>query len=71
MAVHGKRLGAEIVFGPIEVAALADVKPATVLQWRARGVTPEPDAVISRVPLWLESTIVPWLRDTGRLPYGT
>ena len=70
MTEHGKRIGRETVYGPMELAAIAGVKYETVRTWRARGVTPEPDAVISRVPLWLESTIVGWLEETGRLPEG-
>jgi hypothetical protein len=67
MTKYGKRIGREIVYGPIEVAALAGVQVETVSRWRARGIAPDPDVVISRVPIWLEATIVSWLRDTGRL----
>lgn len=68
MSEHGKRVGHETICGPIEVAALAGVQVGTVTRWRARGIAPEPDAVISRVPLWREQTIVAWLQQTGRLP---
>lgn len=70
MSAHGKRIGRETIYGPIEVAALARVQVETVSRWRARGIAPEPDAVISRVPLWRERTIVRWLEQTGRLPEG-
>lgn len=66
---HGQRLGSETVYGPHEVAALAGVRPQTVAIWRQRhrGEMPDPDATISGVPLWLEDTIIPWLRETSRL----
>jgi hypothetical protein len=66
MSKHGKRIGRETVYGPMELADLAGVKYETVRTWRARDVTPKPDVVISRVPLWLEATIVRWLQETGR-----
>lgn len=52
--------------GPHEVAALLGVKVATVHMWRSRGVMPEPDYVLSRVPIWRESVIRKWAKETGR-----
>ena len=67
---HAHKIGRERIVGPAEVAAIAGVKHRTVVTWRARGIMPEPDAVISGVPLWRERRIVRWLETTGRLPEG-
>ena len=70
MSEHGKRIGRETIYGPIEVAALAGVQVETVSRWRNRGIMVEPDVTISRVPIWREATIVRWLEQTGRMPEG-
>jgi hypothetical protein len=70
MTKHGHKIGRERICGPGEVAAIAGVRHRTVVVWRNRGIMPDPDAVISGVPLWREKRIVEWLRTTGRLSDG-
>lgn len=56
------------LMGVAEVAALVGVEPATVRTWRARQARgaamrhplPEPDWIISGVPIWLSETIRAW-----------
>lgn len=53
------------LMGVAEVAALVGVKPGTVRIWRVRGdrmrhPLPEPDWIISGVPIWLGETIRAW-----------
>jgi predicted site-specific integrase-resolvase len=52
--------------GPQEVAATLGVKVTTVHQWRQRGLLPEPEAVVSGVPMWAPDTIEAWAVATGR-----
>lgn len=45
------------IWGPLELAARWGVTPQVVYTRKSRGTLPDPDLVISRVPLWLRSTI--------------
>lgn len=51
-----------------EIAELLHVQPDTPNVWRARGVLPEPEWVVSGTPVWRLETIVGWARESGRLP---
>ena len=53
-------------WGPQEVAAHLGVATATVAKWRQRGVIPQPESIVSGVPLWTSSTIQTWAAATGR-----
>jgi ParB/RepB/Spo0J family partition protein len=53
--------------GVAEVAAMLNVKTATVHTWQHRGATPTPDFHISGNPAWWRPTIETWARTTGRL----
>lgn len=56
------------ILGIEEVAALANVRRATVDKWRTRGILPPPDLTISKTPAWRRETILHWLRATSRAP---
>ncbi len=51
-----------------EIAELLNVKRGTVGQWRHRGVLPDPDQMLLVTPVWWETTIIKWAKETGRLP---
>ena len=53
--------------GPGEIADRLGVKRGTVHEWRRRGILPEPEAIVSGVPVWQWSKIEAWARSTGRL----
>lgn len=53
---------------PVEIADRLGVPVGTVHQWRHRGVLPEPEWVLSRIPIWRWATIRQWADDTGRTP---
>ena len=49
------------------IAKLCDVKHGTVKMWRTRGVLPEPLQVVDGYwPVWWETDIVKWSKETGR-----
>ena len=50
-----------------EIAELLNVKRGTVGQWRHRGLLPPPDQMLKVTPVWWESTIIAWAKETGRL----
>src|SRR4051812_41769137 len=52
--------------GAVEIAALLDVRRATVDQWRQRNLLPQPEWVVGGRPAWRESTILEWAQRTGR-----
>jgi hypothetical protein len=54
------------IYGVAEVAAKLGAKPGTVSAWVRRGKTPEPDARLSMGPVWLATTIEPWIKATER-----
>lgn len=62
-----KRIPPLDVVGLGEIAELLDVKQATAWVWRTRGDLPEPDAVVSKTPIWRRERILEWARVTGRL----
>ena len=58
----------EPLMGTQEVAALLEVDPKTVTQWRQRDLGfPDPDLTLSGSPIWREATIRKWAKETGRL----
>ena len=67
-----RQSGPPPVIGMPEIAALFDVKLATVHAWRGRGQLIEEDWVICGIPMWKPSSIQRWASRTGRLtPEGT
>jgi|SRR5215472_11903792 len=50
------------------LAALLGVKPATIRQYRYRGILPTPDGTISRGPFWWPATIERWQANQRRGP---
>lgn len=48
------------LLGYKEAAELLDVKAKTLYEYRARGILPEPDLVISGNPVWKRSTLTRW-----------
>jgi ParB family chromosome partitioning protein len=56
----------EVPLGIAEIAELVGVRPATVNQWRTRGVLPLEDFRAGGAPLWWETTITAWADETGR-----
>jgi hypothetical protein len=59
------------ILGTDEVAELLGVENQTVRLWKSKGIMPNPDWVISRVPIWTAGTIVRWAVKTGRLTAET
>lgn len=51
--------------GPDEIARRLKVKPGTVAIWGRRGLLPEPEWTISRIPVWTWSVIEQWSKETG------
>ena len=52
-----------------DFARLAGLKPATIRQFRWRGIIPAPDGYLERVPWWRPETVETWLatrRTSGR-----
>ena len=55
------------VVGLGEIAELLGVAQATPWVWCTRGDLPEPDAIVSKTPIWHRERILEWARVTGRL----
>lgn len=53
--------------GPQEIGKRLGVKTQTVSSWKARGLLPEPYAIVSYVPIWEWRVILDWARKTNRL----
>jgi hypothetical protein len=53
--------------GPQEIASRLGVKSNTVSMWSARGLLPEPLAIVSNTPVWHWPLIREWAERTGRL----
>lgn len=54
------------------IATLVGVSPYTPQQWRERGQLPDPDVPdFPDKPLWRETTIIDWAKDTKRWPPGS
>jgi hypothetical protein len=67
MALHGDPVTASMIFaGPSEFAKEVKVKEPTIRQWRHRGLLPEPDMVLSGMPVWTLRSIREWASQTGR-----
>lgn len=60
--------GQPIGVGEREIAERLGVAAGTVHQWRKRGLLPDPEFTVSRMPAWWWPTIEAWARSTGRLP---
>lgn len=56
------------IVGEKEIAGMLAVKENTVHQWRARGIMPQPDGLVSGNPAWHWSTVRKWAEATGRVP---
>jgi hypothetical protein len=56
----------DVLLGPDELASLLQVNRGTIRQWRHRGILPEPDMVLSSLPIWTLATIRDWAAYTGR-----
>lgn len=48
------------IVGAAEIAELLGTTLRTVYIWRQRGELPEPDAIVTRTPIWLRSRIEAW-----------
>jgi hypothetical protein len=46
------------------------VKRNTIAEWRKRRLLPEPELVLSQIPIWTRSQIVEWANLTGRTIVG-
>lgn len=46
-----------------EIAALAGVKPGTVIKWRQRGLLPAPVATLQAGNIWRRRDIERWLAE--------
>lgn len=53
--------------GPVEVAAMLEVKVDTVYQWVNRRRLPPPLAMVSGTRLWARADIEAWALESGRL----
>jgi hypothetical protein len=53
--------------GPHEIASRLGVKSNTVSMWSARGLLPEPLAIVSNTPVWHWPLVHEWADRTGRL----
>jgi len=51
------------------IGLLIGVDKATVRQWRTRQLLPSPDYVLAMGPVWWQSTIEAWAKETGRWEY--
>ncbi len=54
--------------GVADIAERLGVRPQTAATWRHRGLLPEPDWMVSGLPVWDWPTIAAWAKTTGRLP---
>jgi hypothetical protein len=51
------------------IADLLDTPEGTVRKWRTRGLLPPPDYGLRVGPVWWQSTIEAWAKETGRWLY--
>ena len=56
-------LAALDLVGPRDVAERLGIPRNTVLAWKLRGQLPEPELIISRIPIWRWETIHAWYED--------
>jgi predicted DNA-binding transcriptional regulator AlpA len=52
--------------GVTEIAEMFGMNRVTISKWRQKGILPDPDAELTKRPLWLRSTIEQWAAKTGR-----
>ncbi|HEX6956293.1 MAG TPA: hypothetical protein VF156_15570 [Agromyces sp.] len=52
--------------GGVEIARALGVEPATVWQWKVRGLLPDAPWTVSGKPAWPWGVIEKWATDTGR-----
>lgn len=52
--------------GADDIAKRLGVKKATVVQWRYRGLMPEPKWTVSGRPCWNWPDVQKWAKTTGR-----
>jgi hypothetical protein len=64
----GTERDGELPVGIVEIAGRLNVKRATVDQWQARELLPDPAWTVGGRPAWPWSAIRAWAHDTGRLP---
>lgn len=66
----GERAAALKLCNPVgtsEIAELLGVEQRTVLQWRHRGLLPEPRWWVGNGPAWdWAADVLPWAQQTGR-----
>ena len=53
--------------GPQDIAVRLGVQRDTVIQWKVRGLLPDPQWVVSGNPCWNWETIEAWAKRTHRL----
>ncbi len=51
--------------GPADIATRLGVSPTTVSAWKRRGLLPEPEILVSGVPLWFWPDIERWAKETN------
>lgn len=49
-----------------QFAEAAGLKPATLRNYRAAGLLPEPDVMVAQSPGWKPSTVQRWIRDRAK-----
>jgi hypothetical protein len=64
---YGSGVAWEDPVGSADIARRLGVQRLTVVQWRKRGLLPEPKGTASGAPLWDWPDIEAWARATGRL----
>lgn len=66
-AAEDRARATAVPVGLVEIADRLGVQRATVDQWRARGLLPEPRWTVGGRPAWSWLEIAEWATETGRL----